>query len=251
MDVISNIIFSNIREITKIEYNKLFLVESQTKSKNKNSKVITARKRKNGKCFNCGTFGHYPYECRNKTKFRFKRNPRKGYSNNIPSTPKNIRNKHNNQVNAIEKSQDIFEDYNTENGILQNCITNVFSNNHNPQNHISQWIIVSDASIHITGCIDLLTDIKKCYVEVILPNGKTVVASAYGNFKRHIDNSKLTLRNVFYVDSINKNIISVTNNSNKTNNNNISSNNEDKTYDTITKLNQITTGKLSDNQKFK
>ena len=109
MDVISNIIFSNIREITKIEYNKLFLVESQTKSKNKNSKVITARKRKNGKCFNCGTFGHYPYECRNKTKFRFKRNPRKGYSNNIPSTPKNIRNKHNNQVNAIEKSQDILK----------------------------------------------------------------------------------------------------------------------------------------------
>ena len=46
-------------------------------------------------------------------------NLRKSYSNNIISTSKNIRNKHRNQVNAIEKPQDIFEDYNTENGILQ------------------------------------------------------------------------------------------------------------------------------------
>ena len=66
----------------------------------------------------------------------------------------------------------------------------------------------SGASIHITRCINLLTDIKKCNEEVILPNGKTVVASAYGNFTGYIDNSKLTLKNVFYVDSINKNNIS-------------------------------------------
>jgi len=123
-DVIPDIIFSNTREISKMEENKLFLVESQAKNRNKNSKIITARKRKNVKCFNCGTIGNYSYECRNKAKYRFKRKPfkknlRKSYSNNIISTSKNIRNKHRNQVNAIEKPQDIFEDYNTENGILQ------------------------------------------------------------------------------------------------------------------------------------
>ena len=148
-----------------MEENKLFLVESQDKNRNKNSKVITARKRKNGKCFNCGTFGLYSYECRNKAKYRFKRKPfkknlRKSYSNNIPSTSKNIRNKRKNQVSAIEKSQNIFKDYNTENEILLNCITNIIRNNHNPHCHISQWIMDSGAFIHITGCIDLLTDIK-------------------------------------------------------------------------------------------
>ena len=81
-------------------------------------------------------------------------------------------------MNAIEKLQVIFEDYSTENGILLNCITNVVSNNHNPQSHISQWTMDSGASIHIIGCIDLPTDIKKCNKEVNLPNGKTVVASA-------------------------------------------------------------------------
>jgi len=68
----------------------------------------------------------------------------------------------------------------------------------------------SGASIHITGCIDLLTDIKKCNEELILSNGKTFVASALGNFTGYINNLKLTLKNVFYVDSINENIISVT-----------------------------------------
>jgi len=118
-DIIPNIIFSNTREISKMEENKLFLVESQAKNWNNNSKVITARKRKNDKCFNCGTFGHYSYEYRNKAKYRFtkkpfKKNLRKSYSNNIPSTSNDIRNKRKNQVNAIEKLQDIFEDYNTE-----------------------------------------------------------------------------------------------------------------------------------------
>jgi len=55
----------------------------------------------------------------------------------------------------------------------------------------------SDPSIHIIGCIDLLTDIKKCNEEVILPNSTTVVAFAYSNFTGYIENSKLTLKNVF------------------------------------------------------
>jgi len=143
-----------------MEDNKLILVKSQTNSRNKNSNVIIARKRNNDKCFNCGTFGHYSYKCTNKAKFRFKRKPlkrkpREGCSNNIPSTPKNIRNKHKNQVNDIKKPHDIFKDYNTENEILLNYITKVVNNNHNSESHISQWIIDLGASIHITGCIDL------------------------------------------------------------------------------------------------
>jgi len=42
-----------------MEDNKFFLVESQAKSRNKNSKVIRGRKRRNGKCFNCSTFSHF------------------------------------------------------------------------------------------------------------------------------------------------------------------------------------------------
>jgi len=99
-------------------------------------------------------------------------------------------------VNAIEKPQDIFKDYNTENGILLNCITNVVSNNYNSQSHISQWIIDSGASIYITKCINLLTDIKKLNEEVILPNGKTIVASNY-NFTGYIDNSKTYIKKCF------------------------------------------------------
>ena len=90
-------------------------------------------------------------------------------------------------MNATEKPQDIFEDYNNENGILLNCITNTVSNNHYPQSHISQWIIDSGASIHITGCIDLqiLKNVmKKLFSQtvrqllppltVILPNISTI-----------------------------------------------------------------------------
>ena len=223
-DVIPDIIFSNTKETTNLDDNKLFTVESKEVKWNTNQKTNAVKRRKNGKCFKCGSFGHFFHECRrknfhikgkgNKNKYRYK-----SKINRSKHSHHKLFRKRNNQLNSVQNpaSNNIYskstfnKDYNSEDSIVLNCIlTKSTKNNYIPQNNISQWIIDSGASLHITKSIGLLTNIKKCNEEITLPNGKIVTSSSFGDFIGYLNNTKFILKNVFYVRDINKNIISVT-----------------------------------------
>jgi len=159
-DVIPDIIFSNIKEITKVDDNKLFSIESSELKGSPKQRINTPKRRKNGKCFRCGLFGHFSRECRNrnfqsKNNKRYKLNHRhKNRNNKIIQRHIKSHRKQNNQLNSIQKSQNnehqnnIFKDYNSDDGMVLNCITTkTIKYYHNPQNHISQWILDSGASL--------------------------------------------------------------------------------------------------------
>jgi len=67
--IIPDILFSNIKERKLQEENAKNIFNLQIKNKNKqNNKYLKIRRRKKGKCFLCGKYGHYKKEC-----FKYKR----------------------------------------------------------------------------------------------------------------------------------------------------------------------------------
>jgi len=234
-NVIPDIVFSNMKETMKIseESKQIFMTTQKPKRSNKhkphNQKYKNKRKNKNGKCYHCGKFGHYASECR-QLKFRhYRSNNSKHKSTFYKNHTENYNNYHKhksdkNQLNYINKDNnpnsnyrnnkyDLSNDYNTENGIFIGCILSKPSDDNSKCKQmlqdISVWILDSGSSIHITNSIRHLENIKNCNENIILPNGKMVLANYRGDFTGYINSNKLTLRNVYYVPTITKNIISI------------------------------------------
>jgi len=109
------------------------------------------------------------------------------------------------------------KDYNTEDTSFIGCISiednTVLPSNDHLENFnsftISNWIIDSGASLHVTYSINLLKNIKKCNESISLPNGKIVTSTKYGSFTGYVNNNEIKLNKVFYVPNITKNIISL------------------------------------------
>ena len=234
-NVIPDIVFSNLKETNNLEESQkqVFLTETQdiTNSTTRNKRRGEHQhKYKNGKCYNCGRFGHYSRECWKRTssntlkhkkllkrKIRWNRNfKRNSHKNNKYNNSKQ-------QLNSIEKTNNkninsnlSFKDYNSDSCDFLGCITTESKTNPNNEqfnknpNEISNWILDSGASLHITNSPNLLTNIKPCNEKISLPNGKFVLSNFRGNFTGYINSNKIVLNDVYVVPSITKNIISVT-----------------------------------------
>ena len=136
-DVIPDIIFSNMKEHTKIEDSQkhIFLTEQNTKSNNRKVQSSVKYKAKKGRCYMCGRFGHYINECS-------KYNRYKNNKYNIYTKPRRTRykiskkdprkdsfkyKKCNNQLNSMESTNsyaaNTLSDYNTEDTFFIGCIS--------------------------------------------------------------------------------------------------------------------------------
>jgi len=137
-DVIPDIIFSNMKEHTKIEDSQkhIFLTEQNTKSNNRKVKSSVKYKAKNERCYMCGRFGHYINEC---SKYnRYKNNkynkhtkPRRIRYKNSKKGPRKDSfkyKKRNNQLNSMESTNSysantLSKYYNTEDTSFIGCIS--------------------------------------------------------------------------------------------------------------------------------
>lgn len=148
-------------------------MESKNRPK---GKYIKIKRRKNGRCFLCGKYGHYKKEC-----IKYKRNKffKQNHKNKSIKTQRKINTKHiKNKINdkhiySLSKSnsyednysEDFSKDYNSDNAIEINSLevaNNINDNNNNKNNNFITWILYSGASISTTNDINHLINIKKC-----------------------------------------------------------------------------------------
>ena len=132
--------------------------------------------------------------------------------------------KNNNQISFILKDilnehENIYEDALTKNfnSDIENIViysdvpikTNLSTILNNFNNNITQWINDSGASIHITYQKDLLKDIKQHHKEITLSNRNKELSNYIGNIEGYINNNKVILKDVLYIQNFKRNIISI------------------------------------------
>jgi len=222
--IVPDITFSHLKEkkIHEEKSENIFPLHSYPKSKIRDKKRKYS-KRKNGKCFFCGKYGHYIKDCFKNKKISFnkvnknnksnkdKRESDKKYNKN------KINNKHvylinNNKEYKDNYQEDFSKDYFSDNALEINSIET--NNNYNKFNEIKNnnfivWILDSGASISTTNNINLLTNIKKCNTKISHANGKKILSNYYGDFTGFINNYKFTLKNIYYSKHIKKKLISI------------------------------------------
>ena len=227
-NVIPDIIFSNLRETNDSKQNEsIFHLETnQTVDKTN----LKKQRRKKGKCYKCGIFGHYAKDCKAvenlKTKRITGRRQRKFTTKRSHRRPRKSNHNHNHNycptkviatANLTEKNdsnKNFTIDYDTDTATVLTITTLNKDNNenediHQTKNSLSSWIIDSGASVHITNSLKLLNNIHKCNELISTANGEIVRASLSGEFTGYINNNKFTIKNVYYVPGIKRNIISV------------------------------------------
>jgi len=222
--IVPDITFSHLKE-KKIQEEKsesIFHLHSYPKSKIRDKKRKYS-KRKNGKCFLCGKYGHYIKDCFKNKKISFNKVTKNNKSNKDKResdkkyNKNKINNKHvylinNNKEYKDNYQEDFSKDYFSDNALEINSIET--NNNYNKINEIKNnnfivWILDSGASISTTNNINLLTNIKKCNTKISLANGKKILSNYYGDFTGFINNYKFTLKNIYYSKHIKKNLISI------------------------------------------
>ena len=242
--VIPGIIYSNIKEKTLTQMESQNLLSTETLSKNINK---TRTKRKNGKCYICGKFGHYFKRCyknknnNNNSKFIKKINKYSNFKNNFKNKNnyknKNYKNYHNDYKNhhknyknyhALYTDKNINHNkHNNNKDIYMKAFTEDFNNecnqvsyieqnyndknkiNNNNNNIITVWTIDSGASVHITYHGNLLKNKIPHKEEIFFANGQKVISTHKGDMEGYYNNTKFTLNDVLLIPSFNKNLISV------------------------------------------
>jgi hypothetical protein len=120
-------------------------------------------------------------------------------------------------IEKITNSKYLFKDYSSSNCIfLRYVITesrNISNNEYKNAegNDILNGIFNSGSSVNITKSFNLLSNIQTINEKIALPNGKLISSTIRGHYlTSFINDNKITLKNIYYVPNIAKNIISVT-----------------------------------------
>jgi len=164
--IVPDITFSHLKE-KKIQEEKsesIFHLHSYPKSKIRDKKRKYS-KRKNGKCFLCGKYGHYIKDCFKNKKISFNKVTKNNKSNKDKResdkkyNKNKINNKHvylinNNKEYKDNYQEDFSKDYFSDNALEINSIET--NNNYNKINEIKNnnfivWILDSGASISTTN----------------------------------------------------------------------------------------------------
>jgi len=74
---------------------------------------------------------------------------------------------------------------------------------------ITSWTLDSGTTYHMTGMKENLSEFKKCTKRIFFANGRYILSEGIGTFSEYINNYKIILKNVLYVPSFKKNLISV------------------------------------------
>jgi len=228
-NVIPDIIFSNLRETTLIKdnENKIFNVEIKEPQKSTNLTTrIPKGKRRPGKCFTCGKFGHYSKDCRyNKfnTSFRTIKHRKHNLKSKVHQKRRHFHQNHKSRsskqlaaVSLTDRNENkvTFNDNDTATATIL-IITKLnpskakYNQNLHLKKSVSNWIIDSGASVNITSSPELLHNTQKCEEPISTANGELMKATIIGTFTGYINNTKFVLNNVYYVPGIKKNIISI------------------------------------------
>eukprot|EP00833_Pecoramyces_ruminatium_P001026 jgi/Orpsp1_1/1175058/evm.model.c7180000052477.2 len=176
----------------------------------------------NGRYQFCGKYGHFKKSCRNKfkknyTKYRKylpKRRFRKFSNHGI--NKRNIKNKRSKNLynipNISNSNKNIYadaftRDYCSEGEYESNCIYN--NNANDDDDVVTTWIMDSGASINNVGDIDLLNCTKPHSEYITLLEGERLKSCKIGEYQGYINNHIITLKKVYYVPQIKRNLISL------------------------------------------
>jgi len=219
-NVIPEIISSNLTESKESTRAKsIFAIQKINKSgttkPNKNSRKNPAtNKTKNGRCNYCGKWGHFFYECRkrnrnlnnkkrrlpSKRKYKNKKFANLALSDNYNTT----------YADCFTQDFSTREnlDTNSEN-LTINLLTATTHQHHKKPKDLTHWILDSGASINITNNLNNLSNLRTCKENITLANDQVITTQFIGDLEGFITNHKITIKDVYYSNKINNNLLSV------------------------------------------
>jgi len=108
-------------------------------------------------------------------------------------------------------ADDFTKDYNSQGNLDINFVEINKQNEENKQKEMMCWILDSGVSINITDHLNKLHNIQKCNDKFYLANDQVISTQFKGELIGYISNHKVTIKNIYYSQKINKNLLSIGN----------------------------------------